>query len=337
VAQAADTPATCAMTVAGQSCQRPPDRTMIVRGEPMPICAECAETASVFLINQGVRQAEIETILRDEKPAPSRRGRGDSAKESGGPVKILIVEDDHVIRGALQRSMTDLGYHVDAVGTALEALRDVVAEQPDLIVLDLGLPDLDGSDALRMLRGISDVPVVVATARDDEQGIVRLLRGGADDYMIKPFTSAHLAARISAVLRRTGTPAWATEIYQDTLLRLDSKARTVHVNGAEVALTPTEFRMLNMFVRNATRVLSVNHLLSEVWEDPTGIGPDRVKFTVLRLRRKLGWTDPATSPIVSVRGVGYRYRPPQPPPPAADYASTAHGPRIVEMLNQQRT
>src|SRR6476646_9075494 len=104
---------------------------------------------------------------------------------------VLLVEDDHVVRGAMLRSLTDRGHAVHAVGTALDALRRVAADTPDLIVLDLGLPDLDGADALRMLRGIADVPIIIATA-------------GADDYMVKPFTSAHLDARLTSVLRRAG-------------------------------------------------------------------------------------------------------------------------------------
>ena len=111
---------------------------------------------------------------------------------------VLLVEDDHVVRGALLRSLTDLGHTVYAVGTALEALRRVAADAPDCVVLDLGLPDLDGADALRMIRGVSDAPVIIATARDDEAEIVRLLKAGADDYMVKPFTSAHLDARMAS-------------------------------------------------------------------------------------------------------------------------------------------
>src|SRR5918999_247914 len=117
---------------------------------------------------------------------------------------VLLVEDDHVVRSALLRSLSDLGHTVYAVGTALEALRRVASDAPDCVVLDLGLPDLDGADALRMLRGLSDTPIIIATARDDEAEIVRLLRAGADDYMVKPFSGPHLDARVTSVLRRTG-------------------------------------------------------------------------------------------------------------------------------------
>src|SRR5204863_10027398 len=115
----------------------------------------------------------------------------------GRMATALLVGDDHVVRDALMRSLTDLGHTVQATGTALDALRRVAAEAPDLIVLDLGLPDLDGADALRMLRGITETPIIIATARDNEAEIVRLLRAGADDYMVKPFSSAHLGARIA--------------------------------------------------------------------------------------------------------------------------------------------
>src|SRR5688500_3573002 len=115
---------------------------------------------------------------------------------------VLLVEDDAVVRAAVTRALADLGYRVHAVGTAIDALREVAADPYDAIVLDLGLPDLDGGDALRMIRGVTDTPVVVATARDDETEIVRLLNAGADDYLVKPFSSEHLAARLSAVLRR---------------------------------------------------------------------------------------------------------------------------------------
>ena len=119
---------------------------------------------------------------------------------------VLLVEDDHVVRGAMLRSLSDRGHAVHAVGTALDALRRVAAETPDLVVLDLGLPDLDGSDALRMLRGITDVPIIIATARDDEQTVVRLLRAGADEgrAVVMVTHEAGATAMADRVLRLTG-------------------------------------------------------------------------------------------------------------------------------------
>ncbi|HEX6872356.1 MAG TPA: response regulator transcription factor, partial [Micromonosporaceae bacterium] len=158
---------------------------------------------------------------------------------------VLLVEDDHVVRCAMLRSLTDLGHAVDTTGTALEALRRVAASPPDLIVLDLGLPDLDGADALRMLRGISDVPIIIATARDDEADIVRLLRAGADDYMVKPFSSAHLDARMATVLRRTGRASRAElDVIDAGPLRVHLGERQAYLDGAALALTRKEFDLL---------------------------------------------------------------------------------------------
>src|ERR1051325_10574007 len=117
---------------------------------------------------------------------------------------VLVVEDDPMVRAALIRDLAARDHAVRSVGTALDALREVTKTPPDVVILDLGLPDLDGGEALRMLRGVSEVPVIVATARDDETEIVRLLNAGADDYLIKPFSGEHLSARLAAVLRRSG-------------------------------------------------------------------------------------------------------------------------------------
>ena len=114
---------------------------------------------------------------------------------------VLLVEDDPVVRAAIMRALTDQGHMVHGVALAIEALREVAANSYDVVVLDLGLPDLDGGDALRMIRGVTDTPVVIATARDDEAEIIRLLNAGADDYLVKPFSSEHLGARVQAVLQ----------------------------------------------------------------------------------------------------------------------------------------
>ena len=141
------------------------------------------------------------------------------------------------------RSLTDLGHTVHATGTALDALRRVAAEPPDLIVLDLGLPDLDGGDALRMLRGVTDTPIIIATARDNEAEIVRLLQAGADDYMVKPFSSAHLDARVATVLRRTGRASRAEPVVIDAGgLRLDSGERQAYLDGAALLADPQGVR-----------------------------------------------------------------------------------------------
>ena len=225
--------------------------------------------------------------------------------------RLLVVEDDPDIAMALRLLLTRAGHEVAHAKDGRTGLKDAYTGRPELVILDIGLPGLDGWQVLERLRDVSDVPVLLLTAHGQESDKVRGLRGGADDYLTKPFTNAELVARVEALLRRSAGPAsWADEVYDDGVLRIDPAARRTFVAGEEVRLTPTEFRLLNVLVRHAGAVLSPNQLLAQAWDDPTGIGPERVKFAVLRLRRKLGWSDPDESPIESVRGFGYRDRRP---------------------------
>ncbi|GAB3803703.1 hypothetical protein GCM10027605_26130 [Micromonospora zhanjiangensis] len=217
---------------------------------------------------------------------------------------VLLVEDDHVVRGAMLRSLADRGHAVHAVGTALDALRRVAAETPDLVVLDLGLPDLDGSDALRMLRGITDVPIIIATARDDEQAIVRLLRAGADDYMVKPFTGAHLDARITTVLRRAGRASRTVQpaVHEVGGLRVDVGERSAQLDGVALALTRKEFDLLAYLAARPGRVVSRRELLEEVWRQPS-VGEDQtIDVHLYWLRRKLGESAAKPRYLRTVRG-----------------------------------
>ena len=227
---------------------------------------------------------------------------------STGASTVLLVEDDADIRRGLETVLTRAGLAVLHAPDGRTGLRAVHAERPDVVVLDIGLPGMDGWQVLERLRDLSDLPVLLLTARGAEAEKVRGLRAGADDYLTKPFGNAELVARVQALLRRgTGTPP--PELYDDGTVRLDTAARTVLVGGEEARLSPTEFRLLAYLVRNTGQVVTPNQLLDRVWGDPTGVGPERVKFAVLRLRRRLGWSDPVSSPIQAVRGMGYRYRP----------------------------
>jgi DNA-binding response OmpR family regulator len=221
---------------------------------------------------------------------------------------VLLVEDDHVVRGAMLRSLADRGHAVHAVGTALDALRRVAAETPDLVVLDLGLPDLDGSDALRMLRGITDVPIIIATARDDEQTVVRLLRAGADDYMVKPFTGAHLDARITTVLRRVGRASRTAQpaVHSVGELRVDVGERSASLGDTPLNLTRKEFDLLAYLAARPGRVVSRRELLEEVWRQPS-VGEDQtIDVHLYWLRRKLGESAAKPRYLRTVRGVGFR-------------------------------
>jgi DNA-binding response OmpR family regulator len=232
--------------------------------------------------------------------------------------RVVVVEDDPDISHALDMLLSRRGYEVVCAPDGRSGLRAVHDARPDLLVLDISLPYLDGWAVLERVRDMSDLPVLLLTAHGQESDKVRGLRSGADDYLTKPFSNAELLARVEALLRRIQPAAWSTSAYDDGVLHVDPATRNVQVEGRRVTLTVTEFRLLNTLVRNAGRVLSQSQLLNLVWDDPSGIAPERVKFAVLRLRRKLGWVDASVAPIESVRGIGYRYR-----PPTADASETA--------------
>jgi DNA-binding response OmpR family regulator len=222
---------------------------------------------------------------------------------------VLVVEDEDDAAFALVAFLTGAGYQVERAADGAAALRAVDRTRPDLVVLDVGLPGLDGWQVLAALRDTSDVPVLMLTGHSEVAERVRGLAAGADDYLTKPYASDELLARVAAVLRRVGKVTAAQPVYDDGRLRLDPGMRSVLVEGREVRLTPTEFRLLQELVRSAGTALSSGQLVARAWGDASGIAPERVKYTVLRLRRKLGWSEPESSPLEAVRGFGYRYRP----------------------------
>jgi DNA-binding response OmpR family regulator len=224
--------------------------------------------------------------------------------------QVLLVEDDPAIRGALIRGLTERGHAVDSAPTAMAGLESAVGRRPDLVVLDLGLPDLDGVTMLRMLRGASRVPVIVATARDDEAEIVAVLDAGADDYLVKPFSAAQLDARIRAVLRRTGDAAPDPTVVVGGL-RVDPRGRRASLDGAELELTPREFELLHYLAARAGEVVSKRELLTEVWQQPYGGADKTVDVHLSWLRRKLGETALTARYLHSVRGVGVRISAPE--------------------------
>jgi DNA-binding response OmpR family regulator len=218
---------------------------------------------------------------------------------------VLVIEDDQRIRESLARSLTEAGHAVRTEGRGGDALGAVVAWGPDVVVLDLGLPDLDGGDVLRMLRGVSDVPVIVATARDDDREVVRLLDAGADDYVVKPYSGAQLAARIGAVLRRAAPPSAGVD---GTItvggLGVDPQRRTATLDGAPLDLSRLEFDLLAHLARRSPEVVSRRELLSEVWRQPHGGADKTIDVHLSWLRRKLGESASAPRYLHTVRGVG---------------------------------
>ncbi|OLF17996.1 response regulator transcription factor [Actinophytocola xanthii] len=219
--------------------------------------------------------------------------------------QVLVVEDDATIRSSIIRGLTERGHAVVSAPTAMAGLEQAVSTRPDVVVLDLGLPDLDGTAMLRMLRGVSDVPVVVATARDDENEIVTVLDAGADDYVVKPFGVAQLDARIRAVLRR-GTEEPADRTVGVGELRVDPRSRRAWLGERALELTPREFDLLYYLAARAGEVVSKRELLTEVWQLPYGGADKTVDVHLSWLRRKLGETAQQARYLHAVRGVGVR-------------------------------
>ncbi|MFD8074111.1 response regulator transcription factor [Streptomyces sp. NBC_00510] len=222
---------------------------------------------------------------------------------------VLVVEDDQFVRSALIRHLTEAAHAVRSVGTALEALREVAQVGFDVVILDLGLPDLDGAEALKMLRGITDVPVIIATARDDESEIVRLLNAGADDYLIKPFSVEHLSARMAAVLRRSRS-AEADRVLRVGGLQIDVLRRQAVLDGALLDLTRREFDLLSFLAARPGVVVARRELLSEVWQQSYG-DDQTIDVHLSWLRRKLGETAARPRYLHTLRGVGVKLEPPR--------------------------
>jgi two-component system KDP operon response regulator KdpE len=228
---------------------------------------------------------------------------------------VLVIEDDLPIRESVARGLVAAGHVVRTEATGAAALTASVDWRPDVVVLDLGLPDIDGADVLRMLRGVSAVPVIVATARDDETEIVRLLDGGADDYVVKPYSAAHLEARIRAVLRRSDAAAGedgAGELVVGDLV-VAPALRQATIGGRELDLTRLEFDLLAHLARRSPEVVTRRELLAEVWQQPYGGTDKTVDVHLSWLRRKLGETGTEPRYLHTVRGVGVRLAAPAEP------------------------
>jgi DNA-binding response OmpR family regulator len=225
---------------------------------------------------------------------------------NAGPT-ILVVDDDADIRVLLRELLVSAGYDVDEAADGRTALRRLYESPPALVLLDVTMPDMDGYQTLERVRDLSDLPVILLTARAQELEKVRGLTAGADDYVLKPFGRQELLARIQACLRRSGGKAAITESYSDDFVRIDYGQRRVTVSDRDVSLTPLEFKLLSAFVQHPNQVLSRDQLLDIVWSDPYGVSGDQVKLYVGYLRRKLVPDDPAATPIETVRGFGYRY------------------------------
>jgi DNA-binding response OmpR family regulator len=225
-------------------------------------------------------------------------------------VRVLVIEDDPAVHDLLRRLLERNGIVALGAQTGSDGMRTLFEQRPDLVLLDVGLPDADGPAVLRRIREMTDVPVVMLSGRDDEGTKVRALRAGADDYVTKPFGLQELIARIDALLRRSLTDSGPLGAYSDGLVAVDYASLEVRIAGEPADLTALELRLLTAFIDHPNHVLSADQLLDLVWGD-SALPRERVKLYVAYLREKFREKG-AESPIETVRGFGYRYRPPNP-------------------------
>jgi two-component system KDP operon response regulator KdpE len=226
---------------------------------------------------------------------------------SASTTRILIVDDEPPIRRLLRTSLVSQGFQIVEAATGREALDEVGQARPDLIVLDLGLPDMQGQEVIRLLRGQgSSVPIVVLSSRTDETGKVEALDLGADDYVTKPFGTDELLARIRTALRHRLQQQGERPVFSSGGLSVDLVRRIVRVSGTEVKLSPKEYDILRMLVAHAGKVLTHRMLMSEVWGGETDI--QYLRIYVRQLRQKIEADPERPRHIITETGVGYRLK-----------------------------
>jgi DNA-binding response OmpR family regulator len=222
--------------------------------------------------------------------------------------QVLIVDDDDDLRTMVAKLLQRAGMGTIEAPDGNAGLREFFDHRPDLVVLDVSMPGMDGFEVLARIRDLSDVPVLLLTAHGVEMEKVRGLQAGADDYVTKPFGRQELAARVEALLRRGGEGKPAPEVLSDPLVEIDFAQAQASVGGKDVSLTPLEFRLLAAFVRHPNQVLSQDQLLELAWSNSSNASREQVKLYVGYLRRKMREASGA-EPLETVRGFGYRYNP----------------------------
>lgn len=218
---------------------------------------------------------------------------------------VLVIEDDTDLRRLVANALSRDGHHVETAASALEALGSVPAGDFDLLILDLGLPDMDGQDLLKMIRAITEVPVIAATARGADEVVVATLDAGADDYLVKPFTVTQLLARVRAVLRRTNAVDSVEEVVIGKLV-IRPAARDARLDGRTLDLSPKEFDLLWLLAERVGTVVSKREMLAEVWRQPYGGGDRTVDVHLSWLRKKLGESASDPRYLRTVHGVGVK-------------------------------
>ncbi len=222
-------------------------------------------------------------------------------------LRVLVVDDERAIRRYLHAALNAQGYTVYEASNGKEALDKVVVDRPDMVILDLGLPDIDGVEVTRLLREWTRIPIIILSVREQEADKIKALDAGADDYLTKPFSSGELLARMRASLRHSSQAA-SEPVFETDGLKVDLTRRLVHVNGEEISLTPTEYDLLRILVQNAGRVLTHHQMLHEVWGAAYTNEAHLLRVNMSNLRRKIEPDPTRPRYIITEPGVGYRLR-----------------------------
>lgn len=219
---------------------------------------------------------------------------------------VLVIDDEPQIRRFLRAGFEIEGYAVHEADSAAEGIRDATVRPPDLIILDLGLPDMDGGEVVERLRSWSKVPLIVLSVRSHENEKVRLLELGADDYVIKPFGMAELLARARSAMRRHNRTDEGESVVKSGPLTIDLSSRTVMIDERRIALTPKEYRLLQLLAQNAGKVVTHQQLIREVWGAHEATNPQYLRIFMRKLRRKIEANPNRPKIVLTELGVGYR-------------------------------
>jgi two-component system KDP operon response regulator KdpE len=229
---------------------------------------------------------------------------------------VLCVDDEAAILKALAVNLKARGYEIDLAATGEDAVRLAADHHPDAVILDLGLPGISGVEVIRGIRGWSEVPIIVLSARDAEHDKIAALDAGADDYVTKPFGMGELLARLRAALRRN-VPTGEAAVVETPDFTVDLAAKRVTADGSEVRLTPTEWNLVEVLVRNGGKLVSGRQLLQEVWGPQYGEETNYLRVHMAHIRRKLEPEPSAPRYFITEPGMGYRFEGPEPAPAPA--------------------
>ena len=220
---------------------------------------------------------------------------------------VLVIDDEPQIQKMLGVILTHAGYEVSSAFSGEKGLAEIVYKKPQAVLLDMGLPDMEGFDILLRIREFSDVAVIMVSVRGQEEIKVKCLEGGADDYITKPFSASELTARLSAVLRRKTTPGIVNEIFDNAGLRIEFTTRHVTLNGQSLKLTSIEYGLLSSLIKNAGRVLTMRQILREVWGTENEEKSNSARVYLNHLRQKIEDNPSSPKRIINEPGIGYRF------------------------------